>query len=238
VAESLAQHHRVGATPLAITDNMNFGNPQKPEIMGQFAGAIDGHGGSLHVRSTSPSSPATSRSTTRPTARAILPTPTIGGVGVIDDLDHMATVAFKQAGDTRAGADRRDKGWLGQSIYLRELQGREEGAPPPVDLAAERRQRRFRARAQIVGRRVVKPATTSPMAACWWRWPRCQGRYLIATDDGPSLVEAARKAGVPAVLLGYSGGPDVTVDGLLTLPLQELRDAHENWLPGYMNSAA
>ena len=65
-----------------------------------------------------------------------------------------------------------------------------------------------------------------------------QGRYLIATDDGPSLVEAARKAGVPAVLLGYSGGPDITVDGLLTIPLQELRDAHENWLPGYMNSAA
>eukprot|EP01034_Spumella_vulgaris_P018880 gene18880-24135_t len=61
-----------------------------------------------------------------------------------------------------------------------------------------------------------------------------QGRYLIATDDGGALVEAATKAGVPAVLLGYSGGPDIVVEGLLSVPLQELRDAHEAWLPGFL----
>jgi phosphoribosylformylglycinamidine synthase len=65
-----------------------------------------------------------------------------------------------------------------------------------------------------------------------------QARYLIATDDGGALVEAARKAGVPAVVLGYSGGSGIAVEGLLSVPLQELRDAHEAWLPGYMNSAA
>lgn len=65
-----------------------------------------------------------------------------------------------------------------------------------------------------------------------------QARYLIATGDGGALVEAARKAGVPAVLLGYSGGSDIAVEGLLSVPLQELRDAHEAWLPSYMNSAA
>jgi phosphoribosylformylglycinamidine synthase len=65
-----------------------------------------------------------------------------------------------------------------------------------------------------------------------------QGRYLVATDDGGALLAAAQAAGVPAVQLGYSGGPDLTVEGLLAMPLSELRAAHEAWLPTYMNSVA
>ena len=96
--------------------------------------------------------------------RAILPTPTIGGVGLLDDFTKSATLAFKAAGEAILLIGE-TKGWLGQSLYLREICGREEGAPPPVDLAAERAQRRFRARAD----RATVPSprcTTSPTAAC------------------------------------------------------------------------
>ena len=65
-----------------------------------------------------------------------------------------------------------------------------------------------------------------------------QGRYLVATDDGGALLAAAQAAGVPAVQLGYSGGPDLNVEGLLSMALDDLRVAHEAWLPDYMNSAA
>ncbi|MGH8430531.1 MAG: AIR synthase-related protein, partial [Solimonas sp.] len=64
-----------------------------------------------------------------------------------------------------------------------------------------------------------------------------QGRYLVATDDGEALLAAAQAAGVQAVQLGYSGGPDLAVEGLLSIALGELRATHEAWLPNYMNSA-
>ena len=261
VAEAWRNITAVGARPLAVTDNMNFGNPQKPEIMGQFAGAIMG----MAEACTALDFPVVSGNVSlynETEGRPILPTPTIGAVGVIDDIATSAGSRLVQSGLALVLIGETN-GWLGQSIYLRELHGREEGAPPPVDLVVERRNGDF-VRGQIVGHRVqachdlsdggllvalaemclaggtgacVKlPA--SDVAPHAYLYGEDQGRYLIATDDGPSLVEAARKAGVPAVLLGYSGGPDITVDGLLTIPLQELRDAHENWLPGYMNSAA
>ena len=261
VAEAWRNITAVGARPLAVTDNMNFGNPQKPEIMGQFAGAIMG----MAEACTALDFPVVSGNVSlynETEGRPILPTPTIGAVGVIDDIATSAGSRLVQSGLALVLIGE-TKGWLGQSIYLRELHGREEGAPPPVDLAVERRNGDF-VRGEIVGRRVhachdlsdggllvalaemCLPGDTgaciklpaSDVAPHAYLYGEDQGRYLIATDDGPALVEAARKAGVPAVLLGYSGGPDISVDGLLTLPLQELRDAHENWLPGYMNSAA
>ncbi len=261
VAEAWRNITAVGARPLAVTDNMNFGNPQKPEIMGQFAGAIMG----MAEACTALDFPVVSGNVSlynETEGRPILPTPTIGAVGVIDDIATsvgsrlvQAGLAIVLLGDT--------KGWLGQSIYLRELPGREEGAPPPVDLAVERRNGDF-VRGQIVGRRaqachdlsdggllvaLAEMCLSGGTGACIklpagapaphaYLYGEDQGRYLIATDDGGALIEAAHKAGVPAVLLGYSGGPDIVVDGLLSLPLAELRTAHEAWLPAYMNSAA
>ena len=78
-----------------------------------------------------------SRSTTRPTASAILPTPAIGGVGVLDDFTKSATLAFKAEGEAILLIGE-TQGWLGQSLYLRDICRREEGAPPPVDLIEER----------------------------------------------------------------------------------------------------
>jgi phosphoribosylformylglycinamidine synthase len=261
VAEAWRNITATGATPLAVTDNMNFGNPQKPEIMGQFAGAIMG----MAEACTALDFPVVSGNVSlynETEGRPILPTPTIGAVGVIDDIAASAGSRLTQSGLALVLIGE-TKGWLGQSIYLRELHGREEGAPPPVDLTVERRNGDF-VRGQIAGRRVhachdlsdggllvalAEMCLSGSVGACIkvpksdvaphaYLYGEDQGRYLIATDDGGALVEAARKAGVPAVLLGYSNGPDILVDGLLSVPLQELRDAHEAWLPGYMNTAA
>ena len=261
VAEAWRNITAVGARPLAVTDNMNFGNPQKPEIMGQFAGAILGMAEACRVLDF----PVVSGNVSlynETEGRPILPTPTIGAVGVIDDIATSVGSRLTKSGLALVLIGE-TKGWLGQSIYLRELEGREEGAPPPVDLAVERRNGDF-VRGEIVARRIaachdlsdggllvalaemcVAGGTGATIrlpaggpAPHAFLYGEDQGRYLVATDDGGALVAAAEKAGVPAVQLGYSGGPEIAVEGLLALPIAELRAAHEAWLPTYMNSAA
>ncbi|HEY2229551.1 MAG TPA: phosphoribosylformylglycinamidine synthase subunit PurL, partial [Xanthobacteraceae bacterium] len=137
VAEAWRNLTAVGARPLALTDNLNFGNPERPETMGQLVGCIRGIGQACAALDF----PVVSGNVSlynETNGRAILPTPAIGGVGVLDDFTKSASLAFKAAdeiilliGDTQ--------GWLGQSLYLRDVCGREEGAPPPVDLATEKR---------------------------------------------------------------------------------------------------
>ena len=140
VAECWRNLTAVGAKPLAVTDNLNFGNPERPEIMGQLVRAIEGIGEACRALNF----PVVSGNVSlynETNGRAILPTPTIGGVGLIDDWRRTATLAFKSGGEAilLAGAPPGWGTWLGQSIYLREMHGREEGAPPPVDLGHERR---------------------------------------------------------------------------------------------------
>ena len=137
VAEAWRNLSAVGARPLALTDNLNFGNPERPEIMGQFVGCVRGIGEAARALDF----PIVSGNVSlynETNGRAILPTPTIGGVGLIDDFTKSMTIAFKTEGEAilLIGDTR---GWLGQSLYLRDICGREDGAPPPVDLAAERR---------------------------------------------------------------------------------------------------
>ena len=140
VAECWRNLTAVGATPLAVTDNLNFGNPEKPEIMGQLVRAIEGIGEACRALDF----PIVSGNVSlynETNGEAILPTPAIGGVGLIDDWRKSATLAFKAEGEAilLAGAP---PGWgthLGQSLYLREILGREDGPPPPVDLAHEKR---------------------------------------------------------------------------------------------------
>ena len=136
VAECWRNLTAVGAKPLAVTDNLNFGNPERPEIMGQFVGCIRGIAEACKALDF----PVVSGNVSlynETNGRAILPTPSIGGVGLIDDFTKSATLAFKRAGETILLVGE-TTGWLGQSMYLRELCGREEGAPPPVDLIEER----------------------------------------------------------------------------------------------------
>jgi phosphoribosylformylglycinamidine synthase len=261
VAEAWRNITAVGATPLAVTDNMNFGNPQKPEIMGQFAGAIMGMAEACKALDF----PVVSGNVSlynETEGKPILPTPTIGAVGIIEDIANAIGSRITQAGLAVVLLGE-TTGWLGQSLYLRETLGREEGAPPPVDLLVERRNGDF-VRGEIVGRRISACHDLSDGGLLVGLAEMClaggtgvtlklpegvalphaflygedQGRYLVATDDGGALLAAAQAAGVPALPLGYSGGPDLIVEGLLSIALSDLRAAHEAWLPDYMNSAA
>ena len=215
VAEAWRNLTAVGARPLALTDNMNFGNPEKPEIMGQFAAAIRGMAAACEVLNF----PVVSGNVSlynETEGRAILPTPVIGGLGVLDDAAIAVGIALPPWLDiVLIGATR---GWLGQSLWLREIAGREEGAPPPVDLAAERAAGDF-VRAQIVnglvrachdvsdggllvavaemamaggtGARMSAHPRDIPGHAFWFG--EDQGRYVLASTPRRVLLSAPRK---------------------------------------------
>ena len=156
------------------------------------------------------------------------------------------------------------RGWLGQSLWLREIAGREDGAPPPVDLVRRAPERRFRPNAQILGAARCAPATTAPTAASWSPWPRWpwppapappsspppedlsehafwfgedQARYVLAVPDAAPLLDAARAAGIPAIRLGRRGGEALVLAGDRSISVRSLRDAHEATLPALMGEA-
>ena len=140
VAETYRNISAVGATPLAITNCLNFANPQRPEIMAQIVGCLNGMGDAcraLDYPIVSGNVSLYNESKATGGGSAILPTPAIGGVGLMQDHTKMATVAFKAKGEAiwLLGGQ---GSHLGQSLYLREVFGREAGGPPPVDLVAER----------------------------------------------------------------------------------------------------
>ncbi len=260
VAEAWRNLTAVGARPLAITDNMNFGNPEKPEIMGQFAAAVRG----MAAACIALDFPVVSGNVSlynETEGRAILPTPAIGGVGVLEDAAQSIGLALKPGLDLVLIGD--TNGWLGQSLWLREIAGREEGAPPPVDLAAERRNGDF-VRARILegtvaachdladGGLLVAVAEmamadgtgatlTAPPAGVaphgWW-FGEDQARYVLAVTDGAALVAAASAAGVPAAVIGRSGGGDLVLAGGSSISVATLRAAHEATLPALMEGRA
>jgi phosphoribosylformylglycinamidine synthase len=122
---------------MALTDNLNFGNPSGRRSWASWSAAFRASRRPAR-RWNSRSCPATCRSTTRPTGARSCRRRRIGGVGLLDDFTKSASIGFKAA-DEMIVLLGETKGWLGQSLYLREICGREEGAPPPVDLMAERR---------------------------------------------------------------------------------------------------
>ncbi len=140
VAECWRNLTATGSLPLAATDNLNFGNPERPEIMGQFAKAVTGIGDACRALDF----PIVSGNVSlynETNGQGILPTPTIGGVGLIDDWSKMAKVGFAGEGEVilLIGGP---AGWgshLAQSIYMRDIHNRSDGPPPPVDLAHEKK---------------------------------------------------------------------------------------------------
>jgi phosphoribosylformylglycinamidine synthase len=238
VAEAFRNLCAVGAKPLATTDNLNFGNPEKPRIMGQFVGAIQGIGAACRALDM----PIVSGNVSlynETDGQAILPTPTIGAVGLIEDLDQII------AGTARDGhvllMVGETAGHLGQSALLAEVFNREDGDAPPVDLDAEARNGAFirdqrdwitactdlgdgglalAAFEMAVAGGVGLSLDAADMPTLFGE---DQGRYLIATnfDKAEALMVAAGQAGVPLVSVGRVGGDTIRI-GAAEAPLEEL----------------
>ena len=258
VAEAWRNLTAVGARPLAVTDCLNFGNPERPEIMGQFVGCIQG----MSEACAALDFPVVSGNVSlynETNGQAIPPTPTIGGVGLVDDVERAVTIAFKAAGEAVVLVGE-TRGHFGASIYLREIEGRADGAPPPVDLAVERRNgdlvrrlidaRRISACHDVsdggllvalaemamvgeIGADIQIPEDVPPHHA--WLFGEDQARYILSTDDAEAVLAEAADAGVPAARIGTTGGGILTVGGTDAISLVELKAIHEGWLPDYMS---
>ena len=256
VAEAWRNLTAVGARPLALTDNLNFGSPERPEIMGQFVGCVRGIAEACRALDF----PVVSGNVSlynETNGRAILPTPTIGGVGLLDEFTKSMTLAFKAEGEAilLIGETR---GWLGQSLYLRDICGREEGAPPPLDLAAERRHGDLvrdlirdglvtavhdisdggllialaeMAMASGIGAVLEAPANL-PAHGFWFG--EDQARYVVIAKDADRVIRRARAAAMPLMRLGATGGSVLAIAGERPLPVSELKHRSEAWLPNYM----
>ena len=256
VAEAYRNLCAVGAKPLALTDNLNFGNPERPDIMGQFVGCVRGIGAACRALDF----PVVSGNVSlynETNGRAILPTPTIGGVGLIDEFTKSMTIAFKGEGEAILVIGE-TRGWLGQSLYLRELCGREDGAAPPVDLAAERRHGDFvrtLIRAGLItaahdvsdggllvalaemaiasGNGAVLESPAELPAHAFW-FGEDQARYVVTARNVEPIMERAKAAGVPLTPLGATGGAVVSLSGERPLRVADLKQRFEAWLPAYM----
>jgi phosphoribosylformylglycinamidine synthase II len=259
VAEAYRNLSATGALPLAVTDNLNFGNPEKPEIMGQIVEAIRGMGEACRDLDF----PVVSGNVSlynETQGTAIQPTPAIGAVGLLDDVSKHMTLAFKREGSNIVLLGE-TKGWLGASLYLREVCGREEGAPPPVALHRERRKGELvrqliqdgqllachdvsdggllvavaeMAMASGIGAAIDAPSTV-PLHG--WCFGEDQGRYLleVSDDDLVAVLEAAEQREVGARVIGKTTGKDLSIGGK-SVAVAELRAVNEKWLPEFMGA--
>jgi phosphoribosylformylglycinamidine synthase len=262
VAECWRNITAVGGRPLAITDNLNFGNPERPEVMGQFVGCVRGIGEACKDLDF----PVVSGNVSlynETNGRGILPTPSIGGVGVVDDFQKSATIPFKAAGEVILLIGE-TQGWLGQSLYLRDICGREEGAPPPVDLIEERENGDLvrglitagvvtavhdvsdggllvalaeMAMASGIGATLTAGPDDTPAHAYWFG--EDQARYIVTVPAASAgqVIERARDAGVLVERIGVTGGDALSLPGERPLAVADLNRRFEGWLPGYMAGA-
>jgi phosphoribosylformylglycinamidine synthase II len=263
VAEAWRNITAVGGKPMAITDNLNFGNPERPEIMGQLVGCLKG----IAEACIALDFPIVSGNVSlynETNGRGILPTPSIGGVGVLDDFTKSATLSFKAEGEAILLIGD-THGWLGQSVYLRDICGREEGAPPPVDLEVEKRNGDVvrgmiragtatavhdlsdggllialteMAIASGIGCKLdAAPQALVPHA--YW-YGEDQARYVITVreEDLLTVLTKLKTVGVPCVQIGVTGGKEVAVEGERVINVKALLHAHEAWLPKYMGATA
>jgi phosphoribosylformylglycinamidine synthase len=262
VAECWRNLTAVGADPIAATDNLNFGNPERPEIMGQLVHAVKGIGDACRALGF----PIVSGNVSlynETNGRGILPTPTIGGVGLIPDWSKMARVGFAAEDEAILlfGAPDWWGTHLGQSIYLRDLFGRADGPPPPVDLALEKKAGDLvrilirdgnatavhdlsdgglavalaeMAIASGIGATVNQLEGGDPIPQFFGE---DQGRYLVTVKRDfldRFYDEIYPYAGIFAPWIGVTGGTTLTLGEARPIPVADLRAAHDSWFPTYM----
>jgi len=259
VVETWRNLTAVGAEPLAITDNMNFASPERPEVMGQFVGSVQG----MKEACEALSYPVVSGNCSlynETNGRGIPPTPAIGGIGLIRDIGRIADLALKHDGELIVMVGR-EQGHLGQSLYQLIETGKNEGSPPPVDLGDE-------LKAGNLVRAIIREGKASavhdvsdggllvalaemalaggkgielfpydgrlPSHAIWFG--EDQGRYLIACQPSiaEEIAERARLLALTARIVGRVSGDSLTLKGEQPLPLAQLRATHEAWLPDFM----
>jgi phosphoribosylformylglycinamidine synthase len=267
VAECWRNLTATGALPLAATDNLNFGNPERPEIMGQLVAAIKGIGEACRALDF----PIVSGNVSlynETNGQGILPTPTIGGVGLIDDWAHMARVGFAAESQVilLVGAPDWWGAHLSQSIYMRDIHGRTDGPPPPVDLAHEKKVGDFvrdlirsgqatavhdlsdgglavalaeMAMASGIGAVVKQLNGSDPIQQFFGE---DQGRYLVTLGFSAhdkrfvALQASAKQLGIFAPWIGTTGGSELKLGEAHAIPLGELTTAHESWFPDFMGT--
>jgi phosphoribosylformylglycinamidine synthase subunit PurL len=259
VAEAWRNITAVGGTPLALTDNLNFASPERPEAMGQLVGCIKGIGKACRALDF----PVVSGNVSlynETNGQGILPTPTIGGVGLLKDVTRHASISFKREGDVLLLIGE-TSGWLGQSAYLATICGREDGAPPPVDLRIEKRNGDFvrglietgsvdtvhdlsdgglgvaLAEMALAGNRGAVLHTLPEGPAHAILFGEDQARYLIALPASAvqNVLEKAQQAGIPALKIGHVTGKTLEFYDEIML-LEILQKSNEHWLPDYMGT--
>jgi phosphoribosylformylglycinamidine (FGAM) synthase-like enzyme len=270
VAETYRNLCAVGAKPLAITNCLNFGNPQRPEIMAQFVGALQGMGEAcraLDYPIVSGNVSLYNESKATGGGSAILPTPAIGGVGLLEDWEKSTTIALRP-GQLIFHVGRFGAGHLGRSLWLREIRGSQDGPPPPVDLVEERRVGEF-------VRSLINKGITTVVHDCSdggmlvalaemalagnvsadidpldWQASRVaqmfgedQARYLIAVDENlvETLREEALAEGIYLGLLGLANSAEeneLVIAEQWRVRLSDLRAAHEGFFPKLMGADA
>lgn len=264
VAEAYRNLSAVGATPIAITDNLNFGNPEKPNTMGYIVKAIEGMAEACRELDF----PVVSGNVSlynETDGVAIPPTPVVGGVGLIEDLSKTSTLKGAQPGDVLILIGE-TKGHLGASLYAREwlgLKGEELGPPPPVDLSEEKRRASLLrglcanstvhavhdvsdggilstlAEMCLSGNVGATAFARSGMVNAALLFGEDHGRYLVAADKNAlGYIERANDLGDPQnfSVLGEFGGEQILVADTLSVKLDALRKANEGWLPAFMNA--
>jgi phosphoribosylformylglycinamidine synthase len=268
VAEAYRNLSAVGAKPLAITNCLNFGNPQRPEIMGQFVGCVRGIAEAAEMLDFPVVSGNVSlyneTKNDDGNSLAILPTPAIGGVGLLQDWEKSATLSFKAEGETLVLLGH-STGHVDQSLWLEVCHGRREGTPPPVDLAVEGRLGKLTrdliandkvtavhdvsdggalvaiaemALAGGIGAEVKLPTAANPAAVLFGE---DQGRMLVTTRWPESVRAIANAAQLFAIEIGTTGGDSIVIRSSArgtqeSVSLAALRAAHEGFFPALMGS--
>lgn len=260
VAECWRNITATGAVPLACSDNLNFGNPEKPEIMGQLVFAIKGIGEACKALNF----PIVSGNVSlynETNGEGILPTPTMAGVGLLKDWSKMARIDAMQSGDTiilvgGCGSH------LGQSIYLRDILNRTDGDAPHVDLSTEKKNGEFvrhlietgmittchdlsdgglalaLAEMVIKSKKGIKAQLTGQTPPHAELFGEDQARYLIAVTAHklPKVIEAGKQSLVDLQVVGKVEGDYLEVENQFKLSVDSLHDAYENWFPNFMDN--
>jgi phosphoribosylformylglycinamidine synthase II len=258
VAECWRNLTSVGAKPLAVTDCLNFGNPEKPEVMGQFVRAIEGMSDACRALDFPVVSGNVSFYNETENSN-IPPTPQIGGIGLLNDLRLRTNLALTANCNNLlliGGATTH----LGQSLYARQLFKDDFGPPPEVDLVLERKNGDF-VRKLITNRLLTSCHDISDgglliavAEMCMagnrgvnldveetpeWLFGEDQARYLVSVtaESLNTVCERALIAEIEVLKIGRIEGNALTLNSADAISVLDLSELHEGWFPSYTSNS-